>query len=111
VSDQQLQVLGVQWNTPDPDAIARIAEYTTRPAWQAQLDQYAKGAAQTVQDTALRNIVEGRNPLTVAREVRRMVEGLPARQANNFIQFDSAITLLQPVVDGLLVQQSIREPS
>lgn len=86
VSDQQLQVLGVQWNTPDPDAIARIAEYTTRPAWQAQLDRYAKGAAQAVQDTALRTIVEGRNPLTVAREVRRMVEGLPARQANNLMR-------------------------
>lgn len=86
MSDQQLEVLGVKWNTPDPDAIARIAEYTTRPAWQAQLDQYAKGSSQAVQDTALRAIVEGRNPLTVAREVRRVVEGLPARQANNLMR-------------------------
>jgi hypothetical protein len=82
----QTQIIGVGWNVPDPEAVARVVQYVTSEAWQTGLAQYGENAASAVLNTALRGAVEGWGPLRTAREIRRTVEGFPAYQANNLLR-------------------------
>jgi hypothetical protein len=86
VSDQILRVLGVQFNLPDPEAVAKVVEYTNKPTWQILLEQHEKGAIESVQQIAIRGIVGGQGPVTTAREIRRAVEGLPRSQAEGMMR-------------------------
>lgn len=82
----QLTRLGISWNTPSVEAIARVVEYTDSGAWADMLAGYADNAVTAVQNIAVRGVALGRGPLATAREVRRAVEGIPAAQANNLMR-------------------------
>jgi hypothetical protein len=86
LTDQQLQVLGIRWNVPNPDAVAQVVRYAGSPEWAALLTQYQADVTEAVLNAALRGIVAGQGPLTTARQIRDLVEGLPLHQANNLMR-------------------------
>lgn len=81
ISNAQLVAVGVSWRTPDPEAVAELINIANSPAWAAELERYADGVLAQVRDIAIRGIVNGRNPLQVARDVRDAVNTIPASRA------------------------------
>lgn len=79
-------VIGVDWNTPDPEAVAQLVGYTNSDEWQALIDSYSADISEVARGIAVRGIVEGASPLATARELRNAVEGLPAYTANNMMR-------------------------
>lgn len=76
----------VRWNVPNPDAVAAVVDYTTRPAFQEAFDLYEQSAWSVAMNQAIRGVVEGWSPLRTAREIRRMVEDYTASEANNLMR-------------------------
>jgi len=85
-SDVMLRAMGVQWNVPNPEAVARLVQYTNSDAWAELLAKYGNGVVQQVQLAAVRGMINGWGPLQSARELRRLVEGLPGYQANALLR-------------------------
>lgn len=86
LDDRQLAAIGLRWNQPDPEAVAALVDFASKPEWETALAKYQQGVAQVVNNIALRGITEGWGPLRIAREVRRTVEMLPAAQANTLMR-------------------------
>lgn len=85
-TDVQLARLGIGWNTPDPEAIARLIGYARSSPWAATLSQYGPDILNIVLNQAIRGIALGWSPLRIAREIRRITESLPAHVANNLMR-------------------------
>lgn len=85
-TDAQLARIGIRWNTPDPEAVARLIGYARSDSWSAALTKYGTDVLGIVQNQAIRGIALGWSPLHSAREIRRMTENLPAHQANNLMR-------------------------
>lgn len=82
----RLAAMAARWNVPDPDAVAAIVDYTSKPAFQSLFTNYEAGVWETARNQAVRGMVEGWNPIKTAREVRRVIEGLPISEANNMLR-------------------------
>ncbi|HEX2907419.1 MAG TPA: hypothetical protein VHO69_11195 [Phototrophicaceae bacterium] len=78
--------LGLHWNVPDPEAVARLVNYTGKSAWAGAVGDYPKAIIQTINRLALRNFLAGMNPLQSSRLIRQQVENLPAATANNLLR-------------------------
>jgi len=85
-TDAMLGELGIAWNVPNPEAVAQLVHYAGSDAWAELLAGYGEGAVDAVQQVAIRGMVEGWGPLRTAREIRAVVEGLPAAQANTLMR-------------------------
>jgi hypothetical protein len=84
MTDTQARALGVQWNTPSPDAVAQLVRYAQSENFATMLERDFKGLVlNTVQNQVQRGISLGWSPIRIAREIRNTVEGLPASQVNN----------------------------
>lgn len=81
MTDAQLAALGVAWNVPDPEAVARLVQYTSSDAWTAALEKYQEGTGKVAQNALTRAFIEGKGPLAAARELRAAVTGLPVAYA------------------------------
>jgi len=101
VTDEQLRLIGVQWNVPDPEAVNRLVGYVNSSAWQAEMARYPQQVLDTVRNQAIRGIAEGWNPLATARLIRQMAEGVPARQANTLMR----TVQLQAYRDAAVIQR------
>lgn len=86
VTNQQLQTLGITWNTPDPEAVARLVGYSQSDAWRDLLSKYPNDVLGVIQNQAIRGIASGWSPLRIAREIRRTTNALPAHVANNLMR-------------------------
>jgi hypothetical protein len=86
LSDDVLLRIGVRWNTPDPEAVREIVDITLRPAWSAGVDRFRAGAADAIRNIVIRGVVNGENPLQVAREIRRAVQEIPLYRANTLMR-------------------------
>lgn len=112
-TDAQLARLGVRWNTPDPQAVARLIGYARSDPWRATLSKYGPDILDIVQNQAIRGIALGWSPLRTAREIRRITENLPAHQANNLMRtlqltsYRDATTLHQNA-NRAIAQQVVR---
>lgn len=84
--DRQLASIGVNWNSPDPEAVNALVGYIDTPAWSQQLSAYGEDVIDTIYNQALRGVVEGWSPLRTAREIRNMTQALPAAQANTLMR-------------------------
>lgn len=82
VDGRILGEIGARWRVPDPEAINAIVDYVTRDAWADEVRKYVPRSLEVVRNQAIRGMVEGWNPLRVAREVRRVTEGVPVASAN-----------------------------
>jgi len=101
VTDEQLRMIGVQWNVPDPEAVNRLVGYVNSDAWAVELEAYPDRVLETVRNQAVRGLVEGWNPLTTARMIRQMAEGVPAAQANTLMR----TVQLQSYRDAAVIQR------
>jgi hypothetical protein len=86
LTNAQLAQIGIRWNVPRPDQIARLVAYSQSPAWGELLNQYQSDVLGIVTNQAIVGIVNGWSPLRIAREIRRKTEALPAHQANNLMR-------------------------
>lgn len=110
-TDRDLALMRIVWNTPDPEAVARLVNYANSPAWALEIDRYAPGALEVVNGAALRGFIDGWGPLRIAQEVRRLSEGFPAASANNLLRtlqlqsYRGATAIHQQANAGILVEQ------
>jgi len=81
LSDKMLQGIGVTWNSPPPEAIQQVVQYTAGDAWKNFLSEYGDIEAK-VRAIAVRGIMSGMGPRAIANEIRHAVETIPAFQAN-----------------------------
>lgn len=81
MTDAALQAIGVQWNVPNPEAVARIVQYTSSEAWADKLRRYETGTAGAVQNVMVRAFVEGKGPILTAEELAAAATGLPVAYA------------------------------
>lgn len=86
LSNDTLMRIGIQWNTPDPEAVREIVDVTLRPAWAASMDRFRAGAADAVRSIVIRGVVNGDNPLQLARDIRRAVQEIPLHRANTLMR-------------------------
>lgn len=86
MDDRMLAQIGVRWNTPDPDAVAALIDVVNRETWADELAKYQENIAGVVNQIAIRGIVDGWNPLRIARAVTDAVDGLPRSQANTLMR-------------------------
>ncbi len=86
ITDQQLARIGIVWNKPDPEAVARLVGYSQSSAWEAALKKYGDDVLNIVNNQAIRGIASGWSPLRTAREVRNMAENMPGYQANSLMR-------------------------
>lgn len=80
------RAVGLAWNRPDPEAVRRLVQYTSRKPWEDRLNRYGDGMAGLVQQIATTGLASGWGPERAAREVRRAVEGLPVAYANTLMR-------------------------
>lgn len=100
-----LAQIGVRWNVPDPEAVARAVGFVTSDAWAAEVARFPGLALETVRNQAIMGIADGWGPRRTARAIRQSVEGFPAHQANNLMR-----TLqLQSYRAGAAVNQQANE--
>jgi len=78
--------VGIRWNVPDPEAVARAVGFVTSDAWAAEVARFPGLALGTVRNQAIMGIADGWGPLRTARAIRQSVEGFPAHQANNLMR-------------------------
>lgn len=85
-TNEQLARIGIVWNTPDPEAVARLVSYAQSDAWRAALSAYPSDIIDTIANQAIRGIASGWNPLRIAREIRAKTQAIPAHLANTLMR-------------------------
>lgn len=83
---ETLASMGVRWQVPDPDVIARVAQYANSAAWAHKLERYGQGVARMVADIAVRGVSQSWGPLRTARAMQQAVQTLPASYANQLMR-------------------------
>lgn len=86
LNDAQLGTLRIGFNRPDPEAIARLVDYTALPAWQDELRAYGPDVEEAINNIAIRGAVEGWGPLRTAETLAQRVEVMPLARANNLMR-------------------------
>jgi hypothetical protein len=86
LSDADLDVIGIRWNKPDPEAVNLLVNYADHPAWAAELAKYGDDALSIAQNQAVLGIVNGWNPIRTAYVIRDAVEGYSLSQAENLMR-------------------------
>lgn len=85
-TDEALARIGVAWKTPDPEAVARLIDYATSDAWQAEIKKFAANATDDVLKVVTRGIVNGWSPEKTARALADAVEGFPVNRASTMMR-------------------------
>lgn len=85
-TDEMLRAMGIAWNVPNPEAVARLVNYASSDAWVGLVGKYGDDAVAMVRSMAVRGALEGWGPVRTAREMRRMVEGIPPNTANTLMR-------------------------
>ena len=86
ITDQQLARLGIAWNKPDPEAVARLIQYAESDAWTNLIGKYGTDIIDIVKNQAIRGAAQGWSPLRTAAAIRNATENLPGYQANNLMR-------------------------
>lgn len=102
ITDTQLRAIGIQWQTPDPEAVARLVTYAQSDSWAAELARFPDLTLDTLRNIAVQGIIRGWGPMRTAEEILRTTTALPAHIANNLVR-----TLqLTSLRDGTAVHQT-----
>jgi hypothetical protein len=81
LDDRQLALLGIQWNKPDPVAVAQLVDYADKPGWDTEIKKYPGLTIDVLLNQAVRGMVEGWGPMRVARNITAQAQTLPLAQA------------------------------
>jgi hypothetical protein len=85
-TDAQLAAIGIQWNTPNPEAVAALVDYVNQPAWASKLDEYVSGTLGDINAIAIRGVAQGAGPLKTARLLRAAAENMPVWRAQTMMR-------------------------
>jgi len=85
-SDGQLRAIGVIWNQPDPEMVARLVQYAGSPAWETALEKFGPDVVAVVRNQAIRGAALGWGPIHSASEIARLATTFPRYQANNLMR-------------------------
>lgn len=85
-ADATLRQLGVRWNSPDPEAIARVVRYAQSDPWENLLGTYGGDVIDVIRNQAIRGVALGWSPLRTAREITNVTQRLPGYMANNIMR-------------------------
>lgn len=86
LTDAQLRGVGIGWNTPDPEAVRALVDYTRSSGWRDMFASYADDLTDTIAQIAIRGMVDGDGPRTIARELRQHVDTLLPYQADTLMR-------------------------
>jgi hypothetical protein len=81
LTDQQLASFGVQWRSPDPEAVNALLNYTRSEAWADEMKSYTRAPVATIQEMAIQSIIAGTNPLQTARDIAAITKSMPLYRA------------------------------
>lgn len=81
-TDAQLASIGVRWNTPDPEAVNAIVQYTSSQGWQQEITDYGLTVPRTLREIAVRGVALGQGPLATARQMVQTITDMPLYRAN-----------------------------
>jgi len=79
------QAITTVWNSPDPVALGRIADYAKSSAWQAQFGGIPRSVIDQIGRKALAGVASGRNPLAIAEDLRKLADNIPAHFFNTMM--------------------------
>jgi hypothetical protein len=107
------RLIQARWNVPDPEAVNAVVEIVNNEGWAAEIRRYPSLVLETVQNQAIRGVVEGWNPTRTAREIRRMTQGVTVAQANTLmrtVQLHSyrRATAIHQLANRDILQEQIR---
>lgn len=111
VSDGQLRQIGIRWNIPSAESVNAAVGFVQSPAWAQAVDRYSGAVLETIQNQAIRGMVEGWNPLHTAREITRITRSFPTAAANNLMRtlqltsYREATAIHQRANAAILVEQ------
>lgn len=77
------QIIAGAWVAPDPAAIAQLINYVDDPAMRAIFETFGENAAQTLADTIISGVAQGKGPKMIARMMATFINGVPLSWANN----------------------------
>lgn len=86
ISDGQLRAAGIQWNTPDPEAVQSLIEMAESDAFANLLREYGGDVIETVRNQAVKGLAFGWGSRRVSLETRKLVENLPGHLANTLLR-------------------------
>lgn len=86
LTDAQLRGVGLGWNTPDPDAIRALVDYTRSAAWREMFGGYSTDISDIIAQIAIRGMLDGDGPRAIARELRQHVDTLLPYQADTLMR-------------------------
>lgn len=86
LTDGQLRLIGIEWNNPDPEAVRALVDYTRTGAWRDMFNAYPTDLSDTIAQIAIRGMIDGDGPRTIARVLRDHVDTLLPYQADTLMR-------------------------
>lgn len=80
------QRIGIVWNQPDPQAVNLLVNTVDGPGWANTLRGYPQQVLDTINNQAVRGVIEGWHPSRTAQMISEMVNGVPLSQADNLMR-------------------------
>jgi hypothetical protein len=113
MTDARLRAVGIQWNTPDPEAINALVDYTGRDEWRALVERYPGAIGDTIRSQAIQGVANGWGPLFTAGRITETATGLPQYQADvlmRTLQLESyrSASALHQAANADILEGSIR---
>lgn len=86
MDDRMLARIGIRWNVPDPEAVARFVGYVESDGWAAQMRAYPAQVLRVVENQAVAGFAQGWGPGRTAAAIRQSTETMPLHVANNLMR-------------------------
>lgn len=77
------RIVAGAWVAPDPAALAQLINFVDDPAMRAIFENFGRDASQTLADTILTGVAQGKGPRTISRMMRQFIDGVPLSWADN----------------------------
>jgi hypothetical protein len=81
--DELLFLSGIDWKILQSPQALSILNYVESEAWRTRMERWGQGVAERVNQTLLKQIANGRTPIGLARDIRKLIEGMPVYAAEN----------------------------
>src|SRR5688572_23022722 len=79
------QIIASAWNRPDPAALVNLVNYVDGDAFRAGVNSFGTNAAQSVADTILTGVAQGKGPRAISNILQNWLS-LPAAWADNTVR-------------------------
>lgn len=80
------QGVGIAWNTPDPQAVLQVIDYTAMPQWKGFIRGFPANITEQIRARVIADFASGLGAKTTARNLRQVMTDLPVAAANNMMR-------------------------